>query len=73
LKVNQRYRIVRQSERLALRLPESLLRRIDEARYDYGQTRSEFIRGVLISYFREIMRPEIVEAPRPRLTSRPGL
>jgi len=71
-KVNKRYRVVKQDQRITFRLPASVLKRIDELRYEYGQTRSEFVRGLLISYFRETMRVE-EERPRVRITPRPGL
>lgn len=73
-KVNKKYRILKQDQRITFRMPTSVLKRIDELRFEYGQTRSEFVRGLLISYFREVMATRDEEPRRGmNITPRPGL
>lgn len=57
----------RLDDKISLRLPGFVRDRIDEAREEYGQSRSEFIRGLLINYFRNMTMPVVRDSrPLPR-------
>lgn len=54
----------RLDDRITIRLPRFVRDRMDEAREEYGQSRSEFVRGLLVNYFRNITMPDLRPTPR---------